>query len=180
MPTGLYDPSAIGATTCQTTWGWQGIAWSARGLVALTLPQPTEAAALNRLPAGGDSPPAPPLGLDISALAEKLLRYFEGEAVVFDEPLDPSIGTDFQRRVWAITQAIPRGQTRSYGEIARQAGAPGAARAVGQAMARNPWPVLVPCHRVVGHDGRLTGFGGGLDMKRRMLAVERANSIHQT
>jgi methylated-DNA-[protein]-cysteine S-methyltransferase len=180
MNTGLYDPSEISVTTCQTAWGWEGIAWSARGLVALTLPQPTEAVALSRLPACSDSPPAPPLGLDISALADKLRRYFEGEAVAFDEPLDPSIGTDFQRRVWAITRAIPRGQTRSYGEIARQAGSPGAARAVGQATARNPWPVLVPCHRVVGHDGRLTGFGGGLDMKHRMLVVEGANSINQT
>lgn len=180
MDAGMHHPSEIGVTACQTAWGWQGIAWSARGLVALTLPQPTEAAALSRLPAGGASPPAPPLGLDISALADKLRRCLEGEAVAFDEPLDPSIGTDFQRRVWSITRAIPRGQTRSYGEIARQAGSPGAARAVGQAMARNPWPVLVPCHRVVGHDGRLTGFGGGLDMKHRMLVAEGADSTHQT
>jgi methylated-DNA-[protein]-cysteine S-methyltransferase len=112
-------------------------------------------------------------GLDVAALVDKLQRYFEGEAVAFDEPLDPSIGTDFQREVWAITRAIPRGQTRTYGQVARQAGrSVGVARAVGQAMARNPWPVIVPCHRVVGHDGGLTGFGGGVTMKQEMLNME--------
>jgi methylated-DNA-[protein]-cysteine S-methyltransferase len=167
----LGDP--VGVTACQTAFGWVGITWSARGLVALTLPQPSEAEALGQLPAGSDLPPVPPAGLDVAALTDKLRRYFEGETVAFNEPLDPSIGTDFQRRVWAITRAIPRGQVRSYGEIAREAGTC-AARAVGQSMARNPWPVVVPCHRVVGSDGRLTGFGGGLDMKRRMLVMEGA------
>jgi methylated-DNA-[protein]-cysteine S-methyltransferase len=164
--------SIIGATACQTALGWVAFAWSARGLTTMTLPQPTEADALSQIPAPtGEG--APPLGLDPAALVDKLRRYFEGEAVAFDEPLDPSIGTDFQRRVWAITRAIPRGQTRSYGDVAAEAGTC-AARAVGQAMARNPWPIVVPCHRVVGHDGRLTGFGGGLEMKRQMLVMEEA------
>jgi methylated-DNA-[protein]-cysteine S-methyltransferase len=169
----------IGVTVCQTALGWIGIAWSAQGLVTLTLPQPTEAEALSRLPASSEPPPAPPPGLNVAALTDKLRRYFDGEVIPFDEPLDPTIGTDFQQRVWAITRAIPRGQTRTYGEIARQAGSC-AARAVGQAMARNPWPVIVPCHRVVGHDGRLTGFGGGLDMKRQMLAMEGVLRDDQT
>jgi methylated-DNA-[protein]-cysteine S-methyltransferase len=163
----------IGVTTCQTAFGWVGIAWSSRGLVALTLPQSTEAEALDRLPAGGDPAPEAPPGLDVAALADKLRRYFDGEPVTFDEPLDPAIGTGFQRQVWAITRSIPRGKTIAYGEIARQAGTR-AARAVGQAMAHNPWPVIVPCHRVVGSDGQLTGFGGGLDMKRKMLEMEKA------
>jgi methylated-DNA-[protein]-cysteine S-methyltransferase len=164
----------IGVTTCQTAFGWVGIAWSERGLVALTLPQPTESAALSHLPASRGSVPAVVPGLDVAALADKMRRYFDGEPLTFDEPLDPSLGTDFQRRVWAITRGIPRGQTRTYGEIARTAGSPGAARAVGQSMARNPWPIVVPCHRVLGSDGSLTGFGGGLDMKRRMLEQEGA------
>ncbi|MFC2036512.1 methylated-DNA--[protein]-cysteine S-methyltransferase [Chloroflexota bacterium] len=84
------------------------------------------------------------------------------------------MGTDFQRTVWAITRATPRGQTRTYGAIAREAGSPGAGRAVDQCMARNPWPVLVPCHRVLGHGGQLTGFGGGMDMKRQILLMEGA------
>jgi methylated-DNA-[protein]-cysteine S-methyltransferase len=166
--------ASIGVTTCQTAFGWVGIAWSVQGLVALSLPQPTEDEALRRVPASSGSIPPQPSWLDLTDLAGRLSRYFAGEAVVFDEPLDPTIGTDFQRQVWAVTRAIPRGQTRSYGDVAREAGSPAAARAVGQAMARNPWPIVVPCHRVVGSDGRLTGFGGGLEMKRQMLAMEEA------
>lgn len=164
---------AIGNTACQTGFGWVGIAWSEQGLVALTLPQPTKAEALSRLPGSGE-PGATVPGFGVDSLVDKLRRYFEGEAVGYDEPLDPNIGTDFQRRVWAATRAIPRGQTRTYGQIARQVGSPGAARAVGQSMARNPWPIVVPCHRVLGSDGSLTGFGGGVDMKRRMLEMEGA------
>lgn len=166
--------AALGVTACQTAFGWVGIAWSAQGLVSLTLPQSTEAEALGQLPAGSDPTPEPLPGLDMDALVNKLRRYFDGEVVDFDELLDPTLGTDFLRRVWAITRAIPRGQTRTYGEIARDADSPRGARAVGQAMARNPWPVIVPCHRVVGSDGSLTGFGGGVEMKRRMLAMEGA------
>lgn len=167
----------IGVTACQTAFGWVGMAWSKRGLVALTLPQPAEADALGRLPESGSILPAV-AGLDVAMLADKLRRYFAGEPVTFDEPLDPCVGTEFQQRVWAITRGIPRGQTRSYGQVARQAGS-GAARAVGQAMARNPWPVIVPCHRVVGSDGSLTGFGGGLEMKKRMLAMEGVVDLWQ-
>jgi len=170
----LHIKDKIGITTVNTAMGWIGIAWSARGLAAVTLPQPTRAAALSQIPPASDPAPPTPVGLDVTALAAKLRRYFGGEAVILDEPLDPTIGTPFQRQVWTITRAIPRGQTRTYGEIAREAGSPGAARAVGQAMARNPWPVIVPCHRVVGSDRRLTGFGGGLEMKREMLTMEGA------
>jgi methylated-DNA-[protein]-cysteine S-methyltransferase len=169
-----HKERTVGISTCQTAFGWVGIAWSEYGLVALTLPQAGEQEALDQLPASSEFIPEAPSGLDVTALAVKLRRYFEGQAVTFDEPLDPTLGTDFQRRVWAITRAIPRGQTRTYGQIARQAGSPGAARAVGQSMARNPWPVIVPCHRVLGSDGSLTGFGGGVEMKRRMLEMEGA------
>ena len=159
---------------CQTSAGWVGFAWSHRGLVTVTLPQMTEAEVLSRLPEPAGVDVEPPPGLDASSLTDKLCRYFEGEQVPFDEPLDPEVGTDFQRRVWAITRAIPRGRTRTYRAIAWEAGSPKGARAVGQAMARNPWPILVPCHRVLGSDGRLTGFGGGLYMKQRMLMMEGA------
>lgn len=172
--------TARGVTACQTAFGWVGIAWSDQGLVAVTLPQLTEAEVMSRLPAASSLDPGQVPGLDLVILTDKLQRYFDGQAVAFDEPLDPTIGTGFQQRVWAITRAIPRGQTRTYGQIAREAGSPGAARAVGQAMARNPWPVIVPCHRVVGHDGQLTGFGGGLDMKRKMLAMEGADQEPST
>ncbi len=166
------EGKGIGVTVCQTAFGWVGIAWSEQGLVALTLPQASEAAALDRLPGPSVPAPATPPGVDPAALSDKLRRYFCGEAVVFDELLDPRVGTDFQRRVWALTRSIPAGETRSYSELARLAGSPGAARAVGQAMARNPWPVLVPCHRAVGTTGQLRGYGGGLAMKERLLAME--------
>jgi methylated-DNA-[protein]-cysteine S-methyltransferase len=168
----------IGVKVCQVGWGWIGFAWSERGLVRVTLPQPAEAGARRQLPRPrGTSQPS---GLDVAAFVDKLRRYFSGEVVVFDEPLDPRVGTDFQRRVWSLTRTIPRGKTRSYGQLALEAGSPGAARAVGQAMARNPWPVVVPCHRVVGHAGGLTGFGGGLGMKERMLFMEGALKRRET
>jgi len=169
----VQDKTRVSIAAVKTAMGWLGIAWSERGLVKVTLPQPTEAAALGGLPGGDPAPLAPP-NLDVIALADRLCRYFDGEAVTLDEPLDPAIGTPFQRRVWAICRAIPRGETRTYGELAHQAGSPRAARAVGQAMARNPWPVLVPCHRVLGSDQRLTGYGGGLEMKRQLLVMEGA------
>jgi len=166
--------SALGRTTCQTAFGWVGVAWSDQGLVAITLPAPTEAGALGQLPEWDGPAADAPAGLDVPVLLLKLRHYFEGKLVTFDEPLDPTAGTEFQRRVWVLTREIPRGQTRTYGQLARMAGSPGAARAVGQTMARNPWPIIVPCHRVVGSDGSLTGFGGGVAMKRRMLQMEGA------
>ncbi len=170
---------ATGSATYQTAFGWVGIAWSSRGLVAITLPEPSEAGALSRLPQPGGSGSELPQGLDLPGLLQKLRGYFEGKPVTFDEPLDPTLGTELQRTVWALTREIPRGQTRTYGELARKAGSPGAARAVGQAMARNPWPIIVPCHRVLGSDGSLTGFGGGVEMKRRMLEMEGALVVDQ-
>ncbi len=174
---GSQTDLGIGVAVCETAFGWVGIAWSVRGLVAVTLPQPARADALDGLPREAGPVPVPPAGLDLVALSDKLQRYFLGDEIIFDEPLDPTVGTEFRQKVWAITRAIPRGQTRSYGEIARMAGSPGAARAVGQAMASNPWPPIVPCHRVVGHAGGLTGFGGGLEMKRQMLLMEGATSL---
>ena len=170
---------AISSTTCQTVFGWVGVAWSAQGLVAITLPAPTEVEALGQLPRSGGRVADLPEDLDVPALLVKLQRYFEGQPVTFEEPLDPSVGTGFQRRVWALTREISRGQTRTYGQLAHMAGSPGAARAVGQAMARNPWPFIVPCHRVLGSDGSLTGFGGGVEMKRRMLQMEGAPVVGQ-
>jgi len=101
----------------------------------------------------------------------QLDEYFAGERRGFDVPLDP-IGSGFQRRVWAALLAIPYGETRSYGETATTIGLPTAARAVGLANGRNPISIIVPCHRVVGANGSLTGYGGGLDAKRWLLSHE--------
>lgn len=101
----------------------------------------------------------------------QLAQYFAGTRRAFDVPLSFA-GTDFQKRVWATLLAIPFGETRSYGEIADQLGAPGASRAVGAANGRNPISIIAPCHRVVGSDGKLTGFAGGLEAKRFLLDLE--------
>ena len=103
----------------------------------------------------------------------QLNEYFAGRRTQFDLKLDLS-GTAFQRTVWNALMTIPFGETRSYAAIARQIGNPAAARAVGAANGRNPVSIVTPCHRVVGSSGALTGFAGGLDVKARLLALERA------
>ncbi|MEA5055254.1 MAG: methylated-DNA--[protein]-cysteine S-methyltransferase [Propionicimonas sp.] len=109
----------------------------------------------------------------LRAAASQLTEYFAGERTVFDLPLDPA-GTDFQRRVWAELTRIGYGDTASYGEIAHRLGLTNAAsRAVGAANGRNPIPIVVPCHRVIGADGTLTGYAGGIDRKRTLLDLER-------
>jgi len=106
---------------------------------------------------------------------DQLEAYFAGQLKQFDLDLAPA-GTEFQHRVWAALQTIPYGETRSYGEIAAQIGSPGAARAVGLANARNPVGIIVPCHRVIGANGSLTGYAAGVDRKRALLEIERATS----
>jgi methylated-DNA-[protein]-cysteine S-methyltransferase len=108
----------------------------------------------------------------LAAAAGQLAEYFAGQRTEFDLPLAME-GTAFQRRVWAALQEIPYGETVSYGELARGLGKASASRAVGLANGRNPVPIIVPCHRVVGSDGSLTGYGGGLDRKRFLLALEQ-------
>jgi methylated-DNA-[protein]-cysteine S-methyltransferase len=103
---------------------------------------------------------------------EQLAEYFEGKRTRFDLPLDVD-GTPFQKAVWNELQRIPYGETRSYGEIAKAVGKPGAARAVGMANHDNPIAVVIPCHRVVGRDGSLTGYAGGLHLKAQLLSIER-------
>jgi methylated-DNA-[protein]-cysteine S-methyltransferase len=106
-------------------------------------------------------------------VTRQLDAYFGGERTTFDLPLAP-IGTPFQRRVWEELAHIPPGTTVTYGELARRAGHPGAARAVGAAVGRNPISIVVPCHRVVGADGTLTGYAGGVARKAFLLALEGA------
>jgi methylated-DNA-[protein]-cysteine S-methyltransferase len=101
----------------------------------------------------------------------QLGEYFEGRRTSFDVPLALQ-GTQFQRRVWDALREIPYGETTSYGELARRLGSPRAMRAVGLANGRNPIAVIVPCHRVIGADGTLTGYGGGLERKRLLLELE--------
>jgi methylated-DNA-[protein]-cysteine S-methyltransferase len=102
----------------------------------------------------------------------ELEAYFAGELRQFSLPLAP-VGTPFQLDVWNALRAIPYGETRSYGELAERIGRPSAVRAVGAANGANPLPIVVPCHRVIGSNGSLTGFGGGLPLKQALLALER-------
>ena len=140
-----------------TALGWVEIAFEGETLTACHL---TDA-------------PAPPERTAFSARAlREIGEYLAGERRTFDLPT-AAAGTAFQQRVWAELRRIPYGGTATYGEIARRIGSPGAARAVGQACGRNPIWLVVPCHRVIGADGSLTGYEGGVDVKRRLLALER-------
>lgn len=111
-----------------------------------------------------------------ASAAAQLAAYFAGELTAFDLPLAPS-GTQFQLRVWEALQTIPYGQTMSYGQLATKIGRPAASRAVGLANGRNPIALVVPCHRVIGADGSLTGYGGGLNRKRFLLELERSFAV---
>jgi methylated-DNA-[protein]-cysteine S-methyltransferase len=106
-------------------------------------------------------------------LARQLKTYLSGQPVRFNYRLDLSFGTPFQQKVWRAMQTIPRGQTRSYAWLAKKIGQPKAVRAVGTACAANRLPIVIPCHRVIASNGSLGGFGGGLALKRRLLALER-------
>jgi methylated-DNA-[protein]-cysteine S-methyltransferase len=153
------------------------LAWTENGLARFTFGHPSAAAAIASLEAdsdwttsrAGDLPPW------VADLAARLADYAAGEEVRFDDvPLDLSHLTAFQRKVVTHCRRIGRGKTRSYGELAAACGSPGAARAVGSVMAKNRFPIIIPCHRVVGAGKSLGGFSApdGLDMKRRMLALE--------
>jgi len=111
----------------------------------------------------------------LTATARQLRAYFDGEIDAFDMPLDLQ-GTAFQRDVWQALLRIEAGATRSYGDIARELGLPSASRAVGSAVGRNPVSIIVPCHRVVGSSGALTGYAGGLDRKTSLLRIEAARA----
>jgi methylated-DNA-[protein]-cysteine S-methyltransferase len=111
---------------------------------------------------------------EVRPLAKQLTDYLDGRRTTFELELDLSHVTPFRREVLMECARIPRGQVSTYAELARRTGRPNAYRAVGHTMATNPMPIVIPCHRVLGSDGGLHGFGGGLDMKRRLLALEGA------
>jgi methylated-DNA-[protein]-cysteine S-methyltransferase len=108
----------------------------------------------------------------VRVAVEQIDAYFAGDLLEFSLPLDP-VGTDFQRRVWFALADIAYGDTESYGDLATRVGNPKACRAVGLANGRNPIPLVLPCHRVIGANGSLTGYGGGLELKKRLLDHER-------
>lgn len=149
--------------------------WSAQGLYELTFPYPTQQEARSHLTTTAlaeeplDSLQQPWL----QSLTTELTDYFGGKSVVFSVPIDWSGYSEFRLKALQFTAAIPTGQVATYGGVAMAVGRPGAARAVGGAMHANRTPIVVPCHRVIGSDGSLTGFGGGLTLKQELLGLEQ-------
>ncbi|MDP2728695.1 MAG: MGMT family protein [Dehalococcoidia bacterium] len=154
----------------ETLCGWVGALASDRGLQRIILPLPSREQVLLDLGIEDGRQDA-----SLETFLGKIERYLTGEPIVLDEPWDEEMGTPFQKAVWRATQEIPRGQTRSYGQVAQAVGRPRATRAVGRALSRNPLPILIPCHRVLAADGSLCGFACGLGMKQRLLALEGAD-----
>jgi O-6-methylguanine DNA methyltransferase len=169
--------TASGFVLFDTAIGRCGIAWGERGVAGVQLPEAgeaeTRARMLHRFPAAGEAAPPP----EVRRAIERMTALLRGEASDLSTiALDMDGVPEFHRRVYDAAQAIPPGETLSYGDIARRVGAPGAARAVGQALGRNPFPIVVPCHRVLAAGGKIGGFSaqGGVATKRRMLAIEGA------
>ena len=168
---------ASGFALFDTAIGRCGIAWGGQGIAGVQLPEAgepeTRARMLQRFPTAGEAPPPP----EVQQAIERMVALLCGassdlSAIALDMDQVPA----FHRRVYEVARAIPPGMTLSYGDVAARVGAPGAARAVGQALGRNPFPIVVPCHRVLAAGGKIGGFSaqGGVVTKRRMLAIEGA------
>jgi len=164
-------PQDLFYSVFKTTAGWVGVLGSLTGLVRTTLPQPLQREVYSLL---GDNVSRAALSSRyFEGLMERFQAYFSGNRVDFPDELDLSGATPFQRSVWQAARLIPYGQTRSYSWLAGQVGSPGAARAVGQALGRNPLPIIIPCHRVLAGDGGLGGFSAGIEIKRFLLNLEK-------
>ncbi|MCB9833267.1 MAG: methylated-DNA--[protein]-cysteine S-methyltransferase [Planctomycetes bacterium] len=161
----------------KTKAGWLWFVTGDRGLLRCTLPQPDRGAAAESL--AREFPEARSDRALEPDLARDLEDYFAGKPVRFRVRLDESGLSEFQREVYRSLRRVPAGRTISYGELAAAAGRPRAARGVGVCMRKNPFPPIVPCHRVLGSNGALTGFSavGGVDFKRRMLAMEGVEGL---
>ncbi|HTG21820.1 MAG TPA: methylated-DNA--[protein]-cysteine S-methyltransferase [Reyranella sp.] len=177
----MTDPTdAKGFAIFETPIGACGIAWGPRGITGLQLPETTAQGTRTRLRrrwAGAIETP-PPAG--VQRAIDRVLALLAGEAVdLGDIPLDLEAAPDFHRKVYEVARTIPPGQTMTYGEIAKKLGAPHESREVGQALGRNPVAIIVPCHRVLGADGKMGGFSanGGVATKRRILEIEGASAV---
>lgn len=166
MPYHLFD----------TKFGPCAIAWSEAGLTRVQLPEATRAMTEARMLRGGAEPAEVPLPAFAQDAVGALQRYFAGSTGTLEAlPLDESIVTEFNSSIYRALRAVPWGTTVTYGDLAKRVGQPGAARAVGVAMGRNPWPVIVPCHRVLASGQKIGGFSapGGTATKEKLLSLER-------
>jgi len=171
--------SGSGHCLFETAIGAVGIAWGDRGIVAVNLPEATPAATRRRLLARHpDRPEAEPPPA-IRAIIDRIVALVGGEPVdLSDAPLDRMALPDFHARVYDVALSIRPGETLTYGEVARRIGEPGEARAVGVALGQNPWPIIVPCHRILAAGGKTGGFSaeGGVEIKLRILTIEKART----
>ncbi|WP_454714015.1 methylated-DNA--[protein]-cysteine S-methyltransferase [Caulobacter segnis] len=168
-----------GFTLFDTVIGRCGLAWGERGLIGVQLPESSPGAAWARLrrrfPDAVEAEPSP----EIDAVIERIRDLLAGgRDDLSDIPLDLDGQSAFNLRVYEIARAITPGDTSTYGEVAKAMGEPGAARAVGKALGENPWPIVVPCHRVLGSSGNMGGFSapGGAETKARLLTIEKAKT----
>jgi methylated-DNA-[protein]-cysteine S-methyltransferase len=161
-------PTAIG--TC-------GLLWADTGILGLQLPEATDALTIRRMVGDRDATEAEPPASIQAVIASVQELTAGGNVDLTSVPLDMATVSAYNRRLYEAIRAIPPGHTRTYGEIATDLGEPGAARAVGRAMGQNPWPIIVPCHRVVAANGKTGGFSayGGVSTKLRLLAIEQAH-----
>ena len=164
----MNTPTAGSCTTHITPLGPVLLCTSTQGLAGIWFDGQQHHPAKERVAGWSDEPGHPVL----RDAARQLDAWFEGRLTAFDLPLDLSAGTAFQQQVWHALLRIPRGRTGSYRELALNIGRPQAVRAVGAAVGRNPLSIVVPCHRVLGSDGSLTGYAGGLDRKLALLRLE--------
>jgi methylated-DNA-[protein]-cysteine S-methyltransferase len=168
---------ATGFALFDTAIGGCGIAWGGKGIVCVQLPEgrddDTRARVVRICPEAREAAPPP----DVQKVVDGIVALLRGERIELTTvPLDMDDVAPFPRRVYEITRTIPSGATLSYGDVAARLGVPGAARAVGRALSQNPFPILVPCHRVLAADGKAGGFSGsgGVATKLRLLAIEGA------
>jgi len=158
----------IQAITFKVPWGWIEVTAGEKGLTSIDLSPSNRRAVSGQQQAGEDAA----VSALLAEARTQLLAYLEGTRREFSLPVDLSAGTPFQRKAWKAITRIPYGRVRSYQWVATKVGGKQYARAVGMALGTNPVPIVVPCHRVIAHDGSLGGFGCGLAMKRRLLKLE--------
>jgi methylated-DNA-[protein]-cysteine S-methyltransferase len=171
-----FDTSIV-QTTFQSPLGKMIIAATDKGLAGLWFEGQRHLPPELVGPPVWPSDPAHPV---LQQVMTQLTEYFTGQRTQFDVPLDLAYGTAFQQSVWQALLKIPQGGTASYGEVGRRIGKPAAVRAVGAAVGRNPVSIIVPCHRVMGANGALTGYAGGLDRKTALLKLEGVLQEHQS
>lgn len=159
-----------------TSLGWMGVVRSPKGLKMVVLPQKSKEAVFHQVENCGRVAEVKSVSM-FGDLPHRLRRYLEGGIVDFPDKLDLVEATRFQQDVWHLVRTIPYGETRSYGWVAKRLGLPKAARAVGQALGRNPVPIVVPCHRVIRSEGSLGGFGGGVEVKEFLICLERTHFV---